>query len=138
MDRLRRVLAGGTAAMMLGTVVAAAGCRSMRNEVPPGPSYPATGEPSSSMGFNSAPRPYSGTGSAYANSPVPGQPGAPGMSSPGGSTTGSGADGMPSGLGSGGSSSSFGTPSPSSSGLGQPTTNLYGGPGTSGSSGTGR
>ena len=84
MDRLRRVLAGGMLAIMLGTVVAASGCRNLRNEVPPGPKYSTTGEPSSSVGFNSAPHPYVGTGSPYANGPIPGQPSMPGSAGLGG------------------------------------------------------
>jgi hypothetical protein len=126
MDRLRRVLAGGMLAIMLGTVVAASGCRSTRNEVPPGPKYSTTGEPSSSVGFNSAPHPYVGTGSPYANSPIPGQPGMPGSAGPGGAA----ADGLP--IGSGGAPSSFGTPPPGSANLGAPTNNAFGAPGTSG------
>ena len=140
MDRLRRVLAGGAMALTLGTVVAASGCRSMRDQVPPGPKYSTTGEPSSSVGFNSAPHPYNGMGSAYGNPSVPGQPGMTGSSGLGGgatgSATGSAADGLP-GLGTGGSSSSYGTPPPSG-GLGTPTNNLYGAPGTSGVGGSGR
>jgi hypothetical protein len=58
--------------------------------------------------------------------------GAPGLS---GGATGSPTDGM-AGLGSGGASS-FGTPAPNGN-LGQPTPNLYGGPGTSGLAGPGR
>jgi hypothetical protein len=128
MDRLRRVLAGGTLAIMLGTVVAASGCRSLRNEVPPGPKYSTTGEPSSSM-FNSAPHQYNGVGNPYNNSGIPGQPGMPGSAAPGGAP----ADGLP--MGSGGAPSSFGIPAPNSPGMGQPTSNAYGAPGTSGTSG---
>jgi hypothetical protein len=129
MDRLRRIVAGGTLAMMLGTVVAASGCKSMRNEVPPGPKYSTTGEPSSSL-FNSTPRPYNPVGgSPYGNSSVPGQPG---MSGLGSAATGSAMDGLPAGGGSGGSPLSLGTPAPSTPGMGQPTNNSYGPPGTSG------
>ena len=77
MDRLRRILAGGMLAMMLGTVVTASGCRSTGNEVPPGPKYSTTGDPASSVKFNSDPHPYNGVGSIYGNSPVPGQPNMP-------------------------------------------------------------
>ena len=139
MDRLRRVLAGGTLAMMLGAVAVASGCRSMRNEVPPGPKYSTTGEPSSSGGFNSAPHPYNALSSPYNTNPTTagaGQPGLAGSSGVGGATPGSAMDGMPPGLGSGASTSSYGTPSPSSPGMGLPTPNVYGPPGTSG--GTGR
>ena len=136
MDRLRRVLAGGAMALTLGTVVAASGCRSTRNEVPPGPKYSTTGEPSSSAGlFNSAPHPYNALSSPYNTNPTTagaGQPGATGSSGVGGATPGSAMDGMPPGLGSGASTSSYGTPSPSSPGMGLPTPNVYGPPGTSG------
>ena len=129
MDRLRRMLAGGTLAIMLGTIVAASGCRSMRDEVPPGPRYSTTGEPSASGGFNSDPHPYNGVASPYGNGSIPGQPGMPGSAGPGGAGMG----GLP-GLGAGGSQSSFGTPTPTPAGMGQPTNNAYGGPGTSGTS----
>lgn len=55
MDRLRRILAGGSLAVVLGTVLTASGCRSMRNEVPPGKPYPTTGTPPT-VGFSSDPR----------------------------------------------------------------------------------
>src|SRR5262249_58520048 len=48
MDRLRRIVAGGTLAMMLGMVVAASGCKSMREEGPPGPEDSTTGAPAAS------------------------------------------------------------------------------------------
>jgi hypothetical protein len=126
MDRLRRVLAGIMLAIMLGTMVAAAGCRSTRSEVPPGPKYSTTGDPSTSM-FNSAPHQYTGAPSVYPNSTVPGQPAMPGAGGPGGAS-----DGLPSGLGSGASGSSFGTPPPNSPAMNQPTNNAFGPPGTSG------
>jgi hypothetical protein len=136
MDRLRRIVAGGTLALLLGTVVAASGCRSTRNEVPPGPKYSTTGEPSSNL-FNSAPHPYTPVGGSpsYGNGSVPGQPG---MSALGSQASGSAMDGLPSGPGAGGSSSSFGTPAPSTPGMGLPTSNAYGAPGTSGASSPGR
>lgn len=134
MDRLRRVLAGGTLAMAMATIVAAPGCRSTRNEVPPGPKYSTTGEPSSS-GFNSAPHPYNALSSPYNTNPAtagsgPGLGGSPGM---GGTTPGGSMDGLPPSLGAAGSS--YGTPSPGSAGMAQPTPNLYGPPGTSGATG---
>ncbi len=134
MDRLRRILAGGTLAMMMGTVVGASGCRSTRNEVPPAPRLPMTGEPSS-VGFNSSPHPYNALSSPYATNPSiagagqPGMPGSPGMGS---GMPGSGMDAMPPGMGAGASPSGLGTPLPGSSGMGQPTPNAYGPPGTSG------
>lgn len=136
MDRLRCVLAGGTLAVMLGTVFTASGCKSTHNPVPPGPKYSTMGGEPSSSGFNSDPHPYNAMTNPYSSSPAtggmgqPGTPGAPGLG--GSSTPGSPADGLPPGLGAGGGSSSFGTPAPSSPGMGLPTPNAYGAPGTSG------
>jgi hypothetical protein len=139
MDRLKRVLAGGALAMTFGTVVAASGCRSTRNEVPPGPKYSNTGDASSSLGFNSAPHQYNGLGanSPYANPSVPGQPGTTGSPAVlGGGAPGSATDpALPPSMGASGSS--YGTPTPNG-GMGQPTPGLYGPPGTSGIGGTGR
>ena len=134
MDRLGRILAGGTLAMMLGTVMTASGCRSTRNEVPPGPKYSTTGEPSSA-GFNSDPRPYSALNGSYATNPAmpgAGQSGLPGSPGLGGTTPGGDMGGPPPGLGTAGAPSSFGTPPPTSPGMGMPTPNAYGPPGTSG------
>ena len=135
MDRLRRVLAGGTLAMMLGTVFTSSGCKSTHNPVPPGPKYSTMGGEPSSSGFNSDPHQYNAMTSPYSNSPATGgmaQPGTPGSSGLGGGTTpGSSGDGLPPGLGAGGPSS-YGTPSPSSPGMGLPTPNAYGPPGTAG------
>jgi hypothetical protein len=139
MERLRRVLAGGTLAVMLGAVAVSSGCKSTQNPVPPGPKYSTMGGEPSSSGFNSDPHPYNAMTSPYGNNPamggggqpgMPGMPGAPGLG--GGSTPGSPADGMPPGLGAGGGPSSYGTPAPGSPGMGQPTGNLYGPPGTAG------
>jgi hypothetical protein len=135
MDRLRRALAGGTLAMMLGTVVAASGCRSTHNEVPPGPKYSTAGEPSSSVGFNSAPRGYNGIGSPYGNPAMPGQSGLTSSPGLGSGATGSTSDGLPPSLGASGSS--YGTPAPNGA-MGQPTGNRYGPPGTSGLGGSGQ
>jgi hypothetical protein len=133
MDRLRRVLASGSLAMILGMVTAASGCRSTKNEVPPGPKYSTTGNPSAPLSFNGDPKPsYNALSSPYGNSSAPGQTGLPSSSGIGGGM-GPASNGMsPPGLGSGGGPSSFGTPPPSSPGMGTPTGNLYGGPGTSG------
>lgn len=136
MDRLKRVMAGVTLAMMFGTVVTASGCKSTQNPVPPGPKYSTTGEPSSA-GFNSDPRPYNVLGSPYATNPATagaGQNGMPGSAGAGlgGATPGPAMDGLPPGLGSGASPSSYGTPAPGAPGMGQPTGNLYGPPGSSG------
>ena len=66
MDRLSRVSAGGCLVLVLGTVVAASGCRSMRNEVPPGKPYSTTGggPPHSPVrtAFNSDPHPSTSMG----------------------------------------------------------------------------
>jgi hypothetical protein len=136
MDRLRRILAGGTL-VLLGTVVAGSGCRSMHNEVPPGPKYSTTGEPSSS-GFNSQPHPYNALSSPYATNPAtagaaqPGMSGTPGI---GATAPGPATDGLPPVMGSSVNGSSYGTPAPSSPGMGTPTLNSYGPPGTSGGAG---
>src|SRR5262249_23878303 len=88
MDRLRRVLAGGALAMTLVATVASSGCRSTRNEVPPGPKYGMAGEPSSSGGFNSTPHPYNGIASPYGgNASTPGQPAMGGAPALGGGAT---------------------------------------------------
>ncbi len=137
MDRLRRILAGGMLAMMLGTVVTASGCRSTGNEVPPGPKYSTTGDPASSVKFNSDPHPYNGVGSIYGNGPVPGQPNMSAGGGLAGPVSGATPDGLPPGLGAGGSSP-YGTPTPAGPGMGQPTGNAYGAPGTAGGYGTGR
>ena len=56
MDRLRRVLTGGTLVAILGPVIAASGCRSTRSEVPPGKQYSTAGG-TPDLNFNSAPHP---------------------------------------------------------------------------------
>jgi hypothetical protein len=122
MDRLRHVLTGGTLVAILGSVVAASGCRSMHSEVPPGKQYSTTGG-TPDLNFNSAPHPNNSIGGGlYNNSGTPGQPGMPGQ----GSSTGiPGLDGSSSGAG---SAPALGTPAPSTSNFGQPTDNRYGGP----------
>jgi hypothetical protein len=100
MDRLRRVLTGGTLVLIAGTVIASSGCRSLRSEVPPGPRYSTTGG-TPPLGFNQEPRPNTMAGSGfYGNSATPGQPGMPG--------------GDPTGAGLGSSPAQLGTPAPSS------------------------
>jgi hypothetical protein len=132
MDRLRFTLAGGMLAMMLGTIVTASGCRSTGNEVPPGPKYSTTGDPASSVKFNSDPHPVNGVGgSYYGNSPVPGQSGMPSGGGMAGSVMGATPDGLPTGIGPG-SSSPYGTPTGSAPNMGQPTANAYGPPSTAG------
>ena len=70
MDRHSRVLAGGCLVTLMGIVLTASGCRSMRNDVPPGKPYSTTGGGPPPVGFNSDPHPntsiapglYGGTG----------------------------------------------------------------------------
>jgi hypothetical protein len=124
MDRLRRVLTGGTLVMVLGTVVAASGCRSMRSEVPPGKPYSTTGGTPPALGFNSDPRPNAAVGGGlYPNSTTSAQPGMPlpGQGSSAGLTTPD-----PMSPSSGSSAAQFGTPAPSTGNYGQPTANRYG------------
>ncbi|HZW35278.1 MAG TPA: hypothetical protein VFF52_31435 [Isosphaeraceae bacterium] len=115
MDRLRRVLSGGTLVMMLGTVLAAAGCRSMRNEVPQGKPYSTTGGTPPAIGFNADPRPNAAAGSGLYPSTTPGQPGltgsgaSPGMTAPDATYSAGGS-----------SASQFGTPPPSTNQFGVP------------------
>jgi len=124
MDRLRRVLTGGTLVMLLGTIVAASGCRSMRNEVPPGKPYSTTGGTPPTLGFNQDPHPNSALGGGlYGNSTTPGQPAMPGQGAGPGMGMGPGPDAS-SGLGS--SPAQLGTPAPNMGSYGQPTTNRYG------------
>src|SRR6476661_8377296 len=100
MDRLRRVLTGGTLVMVLGTMVAASGCRSMRNEVPPGKPYSTTGGTPPGLGFNSDPHPNAAVGGGlYGNSAAPGQSGLPGQGATPG-TPAPGQDAASSGMGS--------------------------------------
>jgi hypothetical protein len=115
MDRLRRVLTGGTLVMMLGTVVAASGCRSLRNEVPPGKPYSTTGGTPPSVGFNSDPHPNAAVGAGMYPNTMPGQPG---MSGPGVTPGTTGPDATYSAGGS--SASQFGTPPPSTNQFGVP------------------
>lgn len=141
MERHRGVLAAGMLAMVMGMVAGGSGCRTPRSEVPPGPRYSTTGDPSAA-GFNSEPRgmsalnPYGAANQTLSNSGMAG--GIPGMPSPGigGPVPGATPDGMPpasTGM-PGLSGSSYGTPAPggSSPGMPMPTGGSYGPPGTSG------
>lgn len=98
MDRLKLSVAGcGLAALL-----AATGCRSMRNEVPPGRPYSAETQPSPAVGFSSDPHPQIGVGA----SALPGGPP--------------------------GSTGQLGTPAMAGGpAYGAPTNNMYGPPGTS-------
>ncbi len=133
MDRLKRILAGGTLAITLSTALASTGCRSTGNEIPPQPKYttPGAGENPSAVGFNSAPHGYNGVGSVYANGGMPGQPGLGGAPGAGGPGMGAPADGLPA-VSANGAGSAFGTPAPNAGNPTLPTSNTYGGPGTSG------
>jgi hypothetical protein len=62
MDRLSRALTGGCLAVVLGTVFSASGCRSMRNDVPPGKPYSTTGGTPPTVGFSSDPHANTGPG----------------------------------------------------------------------------
>ena len=73
MDRLSRVMAVGSLALVLGSGLTASGCRSMRSEVPPGKPYSTTGGQPPTVGFSSAPHPNTGAGAGlYGNALNPG------------------------------------------------------------------
>jgi hypothetical protein len=131
MDRLGRALTCGTLVLVVGTVATVSGCRSTRNEIPPGKPYATTGGTPPSLGFNSAPHPNSSIGAGlYGNSATPGQPGMPG---------GGSAPGLPgpdaASMGAASAPPQFGTPTPSAGNYGQPTANKYGPSMTPGSPG---
>ena len=109
MDRHSRVLAGGCLVTLMGIVLTASGCRTARNDVPPGKPYSTTGGGPPPVGFNSDPHPntsiapglYGGTGG-------PGTaPAEPGPAGPG-------------------STAQFGIPTPNASPYGAPSSNRYG------------
>jgi hypothetical protein len=115
MDRLNRAVAGGLLVAVVGTVAFSGGCRSMRNDVPPGKPYSTTGATPPTVGFSSDPRSNAAIGGGmYPNALSPGSP----------SSTGnpalSGAGGAP----------QYGTPGPNPSPYGAPTSNVYGAPAT--------
>jgi hypothetical protein len=116
MDRHSRIFAGGCLVALMGMVMTAAGCRSMKNDVPPGKPYATTGgAPAPAVGFNSAPHPstsVTGTG-LYGNGLTPNA--ASTDTGPVGAATGA----------------QFGTPTPNASPYGMPPGNRYGAmPGT--------
>lgn len=101
MDRLNRTLAGCGLALWLAAT--GAGCRSTRSEVPPG-RMPANNGPTGAVGFSNEAHPLTGANPAP-YSATNGAPGAMGQ---------------------------LGTPPPgAAAGLGAPTNNLYGPPGSS-------
>jgi len=113
MDRPSRLLAGWTLTMALGALATVSGCRSMRNEVPPGKPYSTTGAPSGGLGFGSDAHPNTGVGGGlYQNSPIPGVPG----QDPTGSSAGSAAP-------------QLGTPTPSGGQYGVPAQGRFQAPG---------
>ena len=125
MDRLKRVLTGGTLVMVLGTVIAAMGCRSPRNDIPPGKPYSTTGGTPPALGFNSDPHPNSSIGAGlYPNAAAPGQPVIPGLQAPGSTPSFPGSDTTSPNLGS--SAPQYGTPAPNTGNYGAPTSNRYG------------
>jgi hypothetical protein len=75
MDRLSRVLAAGASMLVLGTVVLSSGCRSMRNDVPPGKPYSTNG---GGPPFASDPHPNNNSIGLYPNMPAGSQGGASG------------------------------------------------------------
>ncbi len=143
MDRLNRVLNGGTLVVALGILIAAPGCHTSE-KVPPGKQYPTSGGTTDPLSFNSDPHPNNGVaGMPYSNSMVPGAPAMSGMPGQGGSPSTTGMDGSASGMAS--PQPQFGTPAPNAAFSGvAPTAGAYGGPvGTAtaspyGSAGSGR
>ena len=104
MDRHNRVLVGGSLAVLLGFLITGSGCRSMRNDVPPGKPYSTTGGSPPPLGFNSDPHPNTSVGGGMYGGGM-----TPGSSSPNGGPTGPG--GMP----------QLGTPTPGTGPYGAPT-----------------
>jgi hypothetical protein len=125
MDRLNRVIAGAGLAIVLGMVVSAGGCRSARNDVPPGKPYSVTGGTPPTVGFSSDPHASTSIGPGMYNN-MPGQANATDPSA-----------GMP-GAASGASAgfpAQYGTPAPNSTPYGAPTANRYGPPATTSGAG---
>ncbi len=115
MDRLNRALVGGCLAAALGMLFSSAGCRSMKNDVPPGKPYSTTGGAPPTVGFNSDPPRNTGVGGGmYTNGLAPNSPGSGVSSSLPGAT----------------SASPYGTPPPASSPYGASIDNRYGGAGS--------
>ncbi len=106
MDRHSRVLAGGCLVALMAIVLTTSGCRSMRNDVPPGKPYSTTGGGPPPVGFNSDPHP---------NTSI-----APGMYGGNGTAP---ADQGPAGAG---SPMQFGIPTPNANPYGAPSSNRYG------------
>jgi hypothetical protein len=108
MDRHSRVFAGGCLVAMMGMVMTAGGCRSMKNDVPPGKPYATTGGGAPPQ-FNSDPHPNTTIG--------------PGLYGNGLTPNAASADTGPVGPANG---TQFGTPAPNSRPYGMPPGNQYG------------
>ena len=106
MDRHSRVLAGGCLVVLMGIVLTASGCRSMRNDVPPGKPYSTTGGglPRSASTPTLTPIPRSRLAFMAALAPAPADAGPAGAGAP----------------------TQFGTPPPNASPYGAPSSNRYG------------
>jgi hypothetical protein len=111
MDRHSRVLAGGCLAVIVGTILTVSGCRSMRNDVPPGKPYSTTGGNPPPVGFNSDPHPNTSVGAGLYGNPM----------TPGSASADAGPAGAP---------TQFGTPAPGVSPYGAPAQGRYGPLGT--------
>jgi hypothetical protein len=109
MDRLSRVIATGASTLVLGIVVAATGCRSMRNDVPPSKPFATKGDQSAGSLFKSDPHPNNNLSPIYPNMP---------NGTPGGMTPG--LAGAPAG-------GQLGTPAPNSGPYMGPSANPYSG-----------
>jgi hypothetical protein len=112
MDRHSRLFTSVCTVAMMGMVLTSAGCRSMKNEVPPGKPYSTTGGGAPpQVGFNSDPHPGTSIGpGVYGN----------GMT-PSAASTDNGPVGAP----------QYGTPTPNASTYGAPSNNKFGSlPGT--------
>jgi hypothetical protein len=112
MDRLSRVLAVASMALVSGAVLTASGCRSMRSEVPPGKPYSTTGGQPPTVGFSSDPHPNTGV--------------APGMYGGGLNRGATSPDGNQSVSASNGMMPQLGTPAPNPGNYAAPTDNKYG------------
>jgi hypothetical protein len=96
MDRLIRIAARGGQALLIGSLIASLGCRSMKSEIPPGKPYSTTGAPTPNVGFSSDARPDpSGAGGLYGGIQQTGGDGLPqpGVQQAGGPSTPLGAAG---------------------------------------------
>jgi hypothetical protein len=111
MDRQSRVLAGGCLAVSAALLMNVAGCRCMRNDVPPGKPYSTNGGTPPPVSFNSDPHPNTSVGAGLYGNPL-----APGSTSPDAGPAGSGGQAQ------------FGTPGPTSSPYGAPVPARYGPP----------